>query len=213
MTLGERVNKIRKAQGMGLDELSARSGVPKGTLAKVTSGITSNPSLDTVRAIASALNCSLDDLDDFVPFPNTKNTPTSSGGKAVIPVLGDIPAGIPVEAIEDIVDYEEISGHLLQGGHEYFGLKVKGDSMYPKYLEGDTIIVRKQPTCENGQDCVVYVNGFNATLKTVKRHPDGSLTLQPLNPEYPPHTYSPQDVESLPVSICGVVAELRRTIL
>ncbi len=64
MSLGNRINEIRKEKGISIDELCARSGVPKGTLSKITADITTNPTLDTVRAIAVALNCQLDDFDD-----------------------------------------------------------------------------------------------------------------------------------------------------
>lgn len=129
-----------------------------------------------------------------------------------IPVLGSVPAGIPLEAIEDVLDWEEIPKSMLAGGKEYFALQVKGDSMYPEYLEGDTVIVQKTPVCQSGDVCVVYVNGFSATLKQVKLSEDGSLTLVPRNPEYPPRTYSAEEIEKTPVSIAGVVVELRRRV-
>ena len=127
-----------------------------------------------------------------------------------IKVFGTVPAGIPIEAIEDVVDWEDIPNDWISGGQEYFGLKVKGDSMYPKYLDGDTIIVRKQSDCESGQDCVVYVNGYDATLKKVVKKPD-CIILQPLNPTYDPKVYDYND-ESNPVTIAGVVVEIRRTV-
>ena len=129
-----------------------------------------------------------------------------------IPVLGTIPAGIPLEAIEDIQDWEEIPAAWGSGDRQYFGLRVKGDSMYPRYLEGDTVILRKETTCESGDDCAVLVNGEGATIKQVIRKGDGSLELRPTNPAYPPRIYSPAEVESLPVQIIGVVVELRRKI-
>lgn len=129
-----------------------------------------------------------------------------------IPVLGSVPAGVPLEAIEDVVDWEELPKSMATGGREYFALQVKGDSMWPDYLPGDTVIVRKQPTCQSGEDCVVYVNGYEATLKQVRLNDDHSLTIVPRNRSYPPRTYSPEEIESLPVSIAGVVVELRRKI-
>ena len=125
-------------------------------------------------------------------------------------MYGKVPAGIPIEAIEDIQDTEDIS--FDKGYHrqkDYIGLVVDGDSMYPKYLKGDTIIVEVTPQCENGEDCVVYVNGYDATLKTVIKNDDGTITLKPINPEYPPKTYGPNDE---PIKILGKVKELRRTI-
>lgn len=130
-----------------------------------------------------------------------------------IPVLGTVPAGIPLEAIEDIIDYEEIPQSFLSGGKEYFALAVKGDSMWPDYLPGDVVIVRKQPICNSGDDCIVYVNGYDATLKQVKLNDeDHSLTLMPRNQSYPPRTYTQEEIQALPVTIAGVVVELRRKI-
>lgn len=127
-----------------------------------------------------------------------------------VPVLGSVPAGVPLEAIEDIIDWEEIPQSMAAGGKEYFALEVKGDSMWPDYLPGDVVIVRKQPICNSGDDCVVYVNGYDATLKQVRLNEDHSLTIVPRNQSYPPRTYTQEEIEKLPVSIAGVVVELRR---
>lgn len=126
-----------------------------------------------------------------------------------IPVLGSIPAGVPMEMIEDIVDWEDLSEDMLKGGKEYFALKIKGDSMYPEYLNNDVIIVLKQDNCENGQDCVVAVNGDNATFKRVFKY-DNGITLQPLNNSYMPLFYSNDDILNKPVKILGVVKQIRR---
>lgn len=67
MSLGSRINEIRRKKGISIDDLSEKSGVPKGTLSKITAGITTSPTLDTVKAIARALDCRLDDLDDEIP--------------------------------------------------------------------------------------------------------------------------------------------------
>lgn len=129
-----------------------------------------------------------------------------------IPVLGSVPAGIPLEAIEDVLDWEEIPSSMCAGGKEYFALEVQGDSMWPDYLEGDVVIVRKTPCCDSGDICVVYVNGYDATLKQVRLGEDGSLSIIPKNQSYPPRTFSREEVIELPVSIAGVVVELRRKI-
>lgn len=130
-----------------------------------------------------------------------------------VPVLGSVPAGVPIEAVEDIIDWEEISPDMLAGGREYFALRVKGDSMYPDYMQGDVVIVRKATTCETGDVCVVYVNGYEATLKQVRLDElYQSMTLVPRNPDYQPRTFSAEEIASLPVSIAGVVVELRRKI-
>ena len=128
-----------------------------------------------------------------------------------IPVLGKIPAGIPIEMIEDVIDYEDISEEMLKGDREYFGLKVSGDSMTPKYLDGDVLIVQKADDCESGQDCIVMVNGDDGTFKRVIKNKDG-IILQPLNPNYEIKFYSNDEIEKLPIKILGVVKEIRRTV-
>ena len=100
---------------------------------------------------------------------------------------------------------------MTQGGQEYFGLAVSGNSMEPEYRPGDVIILRRQDTCESGQDCAVMINGDDATFKRVRLSADG-LTLQPLNPSYDPIHFSKKEVEERPVRILGVVVELRRKI-
>lgn len=127
-----------------------------------------------------------------------------------INVYGSVPAGIPVEAIEDIVDWEEIPSSMTTCGQEYIGLRVRGDSMYPKYMDGDTVIIHLQPDCESGQDAVVYINGYDATLKKVIKKQD-CIILQPLNPSYEPRVCSYND-EDEPVKILGIVVEIRRKV-
>jgi len=102
----------------------------------------------------------------------------------MIPVYGSIPAGVALEAIEDIQGYEDIPVDWLKGNKEFLALKIKGDSMYPKYLDGDVIIVQKQQDCESGQDSVCYVNDYDATLKKVIKN-NGTITLrQHINNSY-----------------------------
>ena len=132
---------------------------------------------------------------------------------ARVPVLGSVPAGIPIEAIEDVVDWEEIPKTMLNGGKEYFALRVQGVSMWPKFMDGDTVIVRKTNACHSGDYCVVYVDGMDATLKKViLDDATRSICLAPENQNYFPKTYTQEEVEELPVTIAGVVVELRRKI-
>lgn len=130
-----------------------------------------------------------------------------------VPVYRKVPAGIPLEAIEDVVDWEELPQSMAKGGKEYFALRVSGDSMWPEYLDGDVVIVRRAQICTSGDVCVVYVNGYDATLKEVKLdEAAGTLTIVPRNPSYPPRTFTRQEIQELPVTIAGVVVELRRKI-
>lgn len=124
-----------------------------------------------------------------------------------IPVLGSVAAGIPIDAIQDIVDYEEIDADMAAAG-EYFGLRIKGSSMEPRIREGDVVIVRRQEEAETGDTVVVLVNGDSATVKRIKIEPNG-IALIPNNPAYDTRFYSAAEVELLPVRIIGKVVELR----
>lgn len=135
------------------------------------------------------------------------DTPSERGKGVKIPVLGDVAAGVPIEAVENIVDYEEIDTALAATG-EFFGLRVKGASMAPRILDGDVVIVRKQDDAETGDTAVVLVNGDSATVKKIKKMPEG-IQLIPTNPAYDPMYYTAAEVEALPVRILGRVVELR----
>lgn len=124
-----------------------------------------------------------------------------------IPVLGRVAAGLPITAVENILDYEEIP-HSLAATGEFVALQIKGQSMEPRIYEGDVVIVRVQPTAETGDLAVVIVNGDEATVKKIKILPEGIL-LQPFNPTYQPMFYSCSDIENKPVRIFGKVVELR----
>ncbi len=133
-----------------------------------------------------------------------------SGGKPYairVPVLGRVAAGIPLDAVEEIIGYEDISSVRYSSG-EYFGLEIKGQSMEPKISDGDVVIVRKQEDVDSGNIAVVLVNGDAATVKKIKKSPQG-VTLIPSNPAYEPIYYSNEEIESLPVTILGKVVELR----
>lgn len=161
------------------------------------------PRVDKIKALADYLGVMPSDLREEA-HPNARKN-------IMIPVLGSVPAGIPLEAVEDIIDWEEIPESMLAGGKEYFALQVKGDSMTPRYEPGDVLIVRRQETCDSGQDCIVMVNGNDATFKRVQKD-EASLTLKPLNPNYDVMTFTPYQAATLPVKILGVVVELRRKI-
>ena len=160
--------------------------------------------LDTYKLIADFFHVSLGYL---------LGEPDSTVDAVRIPVLGSVPAGIPLEAIQDIIDWEELPQSMAAGGKEYFALQVKGDSMWPDYLPGDVVILQRTPVCSSGDVCVVYVNGDEATLKEVRLNDaDKTLTLVPRNQNYPPRTFTRKEIQELPVTIAGVVVELRRKI-
>ena len=125
-----------------------------------------------------------------------------------VPVLGRVAAGIPIEAIQEVDDWEEIY-HPGAGNDKFFGLRIHGASMEPRLREGDTVIVKKQDYFESGDVCIVLVNGNEATVKVVQKKPNGIVLVGYNAAVYPPHFYSAEEVQTLPVRIIGVVIEFR----
>ena len=145
---------------------------------------------------------------DYLLGRDEKKPLAQQGGRGVkIPVYGEIAAGIPIEAIEDVIDFEEITPEMAATG-DYIALKVKGDSMAPRILEGDVVIIRRQETIESGEIAAVMVNGDSATLKRIK-YADNGLWLMGNNPSFQPIFYSKQDCVTLPVRILGKMVEFR----
>ena len=201
-----RLKELREKAHISQAQLAKAIGVAQSTVAMWESG-KSSPEYNTLIKISDYFAVGIDFLAGKSRVQKEEKT-----SSVRIPVLGSVPAGIPLEAVEDILDWEEIPDSMCTGGKEYFALEVHGDSMWPDYLPGDIIIVRKSPVCNSGDVCVVYVNGYDATLKQVIIGEGGSISLIPKNQSYPPRTYSRREVIDMPISIAGVVVELRRKI-
>lgn len=197
----DRLKEALDKRDISAAELSRRIGVNEGTISNYKKGLY-EPKQRRLEEISQVLNVSIPWLMGAdVPMYDLK-----SKGK-LIPVLGIVRAGIPIEAIENIVDYEEISEDMARRG-DFFALKIKGDSMEPKISEGDVVIIRKQPDVDSGNLAIVLVNGDEATIKKIQKFP-GGINLIPSNPTYDVKTYTNEQIASLPVQILGKVVELR----
>lgn len=196
--LGKRLKKSRLELDLTLKELGKMVNLHESTIKRYEDGEIKTLDIEKIKEFSKALKINpvyLLGWEDVGEYNNS----------IMVPVYGDIPAGVPLEAIEDIQGHEDIPINWFKGDRGFIALKVKGDSMYPKYLDGDVVIIQLQPDCESGQDCACYINGYNATLKTIYKRP-GKIELRPLNPNYPPETFNhPGEVE-----ILGIVKELRR---
>jgi repressor LexA len=209
MNFNDRLKTLRTSRGLTLEQLAKKLGCSKSSVNMYERG-EREPSFEMLEAIADFFNVDIDYLlgksdvknrDPYTAVIDAIETPIR------IPVLGSVPAGIPLEAVEDIIDYEEISAEMARAG-DYFGLRIRGNSMEPKISEGDVVIVRKQETVENGQIAVVMINGDDATVK--KFYDTGAgVTLVGLNPTFEPLTYTPDQVAQLPLRVIGRVVELR----
>ena len=190
----DKLKELRQARGITQKQLAEWSGLGRSQISNYENGLRT-PDWETQEILADFFNVRLDYLMDR-DTPNTR-----------IPVLGKVIAGIPLDAVEEIIDYEEIPIEMVKNG-EYFALQIKGDSMEPKFSAGDVVIVRKQEDVDNGDIAIVLVNGNEATVKKIRKF-DGGINLIPTNSNYDVITYTNTQIEQLPVRIIGKVVELR----
>lgn len=183
-------------------EIASVIGVSPQTFNTWCQGI-AIPRMGKVQRLADYFKIGKSDLID--------NRPTLSISSAthgiVINVLGRVAAGIPIEAVENIIDTEEISEDLSRTG-DFFGLQIHGDSMEPRMYEGDVVIVRQQEDAETGDIVIALINGNDATCKRLTKY-SGGIALTSLNPKYDPMMFSNEEIISKPVKIIGKVVELR----
>ena len=205
MEMKDKIKYLRESQHLTLEDIGNAVGVGKSTVRKWETGDIANMRRDKIAKLAAALHTTPAYLMGWSDEP--LGTGTSASG-VKIPVLGDVAAGIPIEAVQNVIDYEEIDAALAATG-EFFALRLKGNSMEPRMYEGDVVIVRKQEDASSGDTAVVLVNGDSATVKRIKKLDDGSLLLISNNPSYDPRHFSPAEIRDLPVRIIGKVVELR----
>ena len=157
------------------------------------------PRIDKIELMANYFGIEKSDLVE-------ERTKSQRAGVA-INVLGRVAAGIPINAITEIIDTEEISEDLAKTG-DFFAPKIKGDSMDPRIVDGDVVIVKQQEDAENGDTVIALVNGDDAVCKRLRKYRDG-LELISNNPAYAPMFFDKETIETKPVRIIGKVVELR----
>ncbi len=217
MTLGDLVKEYREKHDISMDEFSKMCNLSKGYISMLENNINPRndkpiaPTLPTIRKIALAINMDIDSIlkalnSDQEIYLNTKTKQPNQG--ISINVLGRVAAGIPINAIEEIIDTEEITEELARTG-TFFGLKIKGDSMTPNICDGDIVIVRQQDDAESGDIVIATINGDEATCKRLRKYKQG-IELISNNPSYDPFEFSNEEILNKPVKIIGKVVELRR---
>lgn len=204
MDIVEKVKSICKERKIPISRLEKDCGFSNGYIRSLKNGTFPADRLNTISKYLDVPMQTLMGENEVAADNRAPRTRTAT----VINVLGHVAAGIPIEAITDIVDTEEISEQLARCG-EYFGLRIKGDSMEPGIKNGDTVIVRQQPDAESGEVVVAIVNGNDGVCKRLRKY-GRTLVLESDNHAYEPMSYEPQEVEDIPVRIAGKVVELRR---
>jgi len=179
----EIISTYKKKNHLTNTDISKMSGVPKPTIDKITSGATKKPSLETIRAIAKALDITLDDFSE----DGTKSIMTLPGVMPIPrmikkPRVGAIACGDPILAIENVDGYDDVPDSI----HCDFTLVCKGDSMIgARILDGDIVYIRQQPDVENNEIAAVIIDEESVTLKRVY-HNGEYLVLLSENPAYAP---------------------------
>lgn len=223
MTFAERLDMLCKEKEISKRKLEREAGLANGSTSKWKD---KNPNQASLQKLSEYFGVSISYLIGESEFRTEQDAVIdrwkqqndcdvlSEESKKIdkgirIPVLGSVPCGIPIEAIElmDADDWEEISEKMSKQG-KFFGLKLKGDSMSPRMVQGDVVIVRKQPDAESGDIVIVKVNGEEATCKKLIKHENG-ISLVPYNSAYEPMYFSNEEIIKKPVTIIGKVVELR----
>lgn len=210
--IGEKIRAFRQSKNINQEELAEYLGVTVQAVSRYELGDRKTDN-DVLFKLADYFNVSVNDFFPTISFDNADlvdiNTDTIS-----IPVLGVIKAGIPIEAQENILEYIDIPKDWLRGGKTFYGLKISGDSMYPKYQTDDIVIFEKNEDMNeaDNHDCAVLINGFDATFKKFKLSQNG-ITLIPYNQDntdgFETTYYDSDQVQKLPIKIIGIAREKR----
>ena len=208
MNFRTRLKQLRNEKKINQRELANFLKVAPSTISMYESG-QREPNFEVLESLADFFNVDLNYLlgkSDKTTKLMLEDSQPPQGLQ--IPVLGTVAAGIPISAVEDILDYEEIDASWQSQG-EFFALRIKGDSMQPKMDDGDVVIVRQQSDANNGDTVIALVNGDDATCKKLQKTENG-IMLVSTNPNYLPMFFTNEEIVAKPVVILGKVVELRQ---
>lgn len=166
------LKRIRNEKGLSQQELGKRIGCTSQTISRYENGIY-KLSAPTIEKLSKALGVSpislmgwdnTNDIEDCVPLPN----------------LGTVAGGIPIDAIEDRTEKFAITNALNRTGI-YCTFDIKGNSMMPYINDGDTVLVRYQPTVNSGDVAIIYMYDYSVTCKKVFFLDNGKIKIQAYN--------------------------------
>lgn len=187
--MGTIIKKRREQLGISQEQLANILGYKsRSSINKIELNHTDLPQSKIV-ALAKALSVTPAYLMGWEDLEQL--TPKSNGYPTVrIPVLGDVAAGVPILAQQDIIGYEDIPADMAKTG-EYFGLKIKGDSMEPKIHDNDIVIVKSMSDAENNDIVIAMINN-EATCKRLHKY-SNSVVLTAINSDYKPIEVTPDE--------------------
>lgn len=206
MDFKTRLKQLRTEKRINQRELAKFLKVAPSTISMYESGHR-EPNFEILEILADFFNVDMNYLLGKTD-KTTKLIIENESNGFKIPVLGNVAAGIPISAVEDILDYEEVPISWQNQG-EFFALRIKGDSMENDINDGDTVIVKQQSDANSGDTVIALVNGDDATCKRLQKL-DNGIMLVSNNSKYPPMYFSNEEIITKPVVIIGKVIELRR---
>lgn len=208
MEMSKKIYLLRTENNLTQSEFAKIAGATDKAVSSWEKG-TRSPKLQYTKPICEHfgidLNTFIDESNDiYKPVLPSNAIPIDLTSQHRIPILGRIAAGLPLYAEQNIEGYTLTD---LNGGAEYFALRVNGDSMNAARIEdGDVIIVRRQDEVENGELAVVMVGDDDATVKRFYTTND-TVTLMPQsrNPEHQPQIY---DLKKTKIRVLGRVVKV-----
>ena len=209
--IGNKIRNFREQKNLTQEEVAEYLNTTPQTISRYEIG-DRKTNQDILFKLAEYFKISINEFFPPLNFANAISIDINSN-IIKIPVYGTIKAGIPIESQSDIIEYVDIPEEWLKGGKKFYGLKISGDSMFPKYSENDTVIFEQNDDIEsyNGKDVAVMINGSESTFKKIIVNDQG-IILQPYNIAYDIIMFSKEQVEQLPVKVVGIAREKRTKI-
>lgn len=222
MSIYDKIKQLCKEKGVTVTGTEKELGFSRGSLCKIDKN---KPSSEKLQKLADYFEVQLEYLTGASEFKTKKEMLQHFDNKANldvingqmidvqenttrIKVLGKVAAGVPRYMQDEyVIGYEDVSNDMIKDD-TVFGLEINGDSMSPRILKGDVVIVREQNDAESGDVVIVTINGDEATCKRLMKYADG-ISLISFNPAYEPMTFSNKEIEEKPVRILGKVIENR----
>lgn len=209
-----RLKEIRKANKLNQTEFAKKFNISQQTISNWENGVT-DIDIESLTAISKTFNLTIDyilgETEEAIDISKIKNIMPIPQSLTKLPIIGTITAGYDGTACEEDLGEIEVLDIALNGyaAEECFVLKIKGNSMYPQFIDGDLVLVHKQNHVDSGTIAVVLYNGDEATVKKViYKYGENWLDLVPTNPEYMTKHIENEDLEQ-----CRVIGKVISLVL
>ncbi len=184
----QRLRQTMFFKGIRQKDISDRTGISDSKISSYVTG-RYKPNAETLAKIANALGVDAAWLAGEGPDAEPEEFTRVERGFREIPIVGRVAAGAPIFAIENQVD----SLMVRDNRTGLFGLRIVGDSMAPRIMDGDLVVVQQQDDAKDG-DIIIALIDDEATCKVIKKSAWG-VSLVPFNSSYAPFVYTEREAE------------------